>query len=100
MLLNARQILNINGEPLIVLAMEDITDKRKVEEGLAEAERLLSESKERLKFAIDSAGLGTWDYDPQTGMLVYDKRSREIFELSVLSPVDMPSLLNMIHADD
>ena len=81
MCLNARQIENINGEQLILLAIEDITYKRKVEEGLAEAERLLSESRERLKFAVDSAGLGTWDYDPQTKELVWDKRCREIFGL-------------------
>jgi two-component system CheB/CheR fusion protein len=63
MYLNARQILNVNGDPLILLAIEDITDKRMVQQGLAEAERLLNESKDRLKSAVDSAGLGTWDYN-------------------------------------
>jgi len=100
MFLNARQIDNINGEQLILLALEDITDKRKVEAGLAEAERLLSESKERLKFAIDSAGLGTWDYDPQARELVWDKRCKEIFDMSPTSTVDARAFLGMIHPDD
>jgi len=100
MYLNARQIDNINGEQLILLALEDITDRRKVEAGLAEAERLLSESKERLKFAIDSAGLGTWDYDPQARELIWDKRCREIFDLLPTSTVDARSFLSMIHEDD
>ena len=100
MYLNARQIDNINGEQLILLALEDITDKRKVEAGLAEAERLLIESKERLKFAIDSAGLGTWDYDPQARGLIWDKRCKEIFDLSPTSTIDARALLAMIHPDD
>ena len=100
MLLNARQIDNVNNEKLILLAIEDITDKRKVEEGLAEAERLLSESKERLKFAIDSAGLGTWDYDPQAKVLVWDKRCREIFVLSSTDLIDLPSFIALMHQDD
>jgi two-component system CheB/CheR fusion protein len=100
MLLNARQINNVNGEPLILLAIEDITDKRKVEQGLAEAERLLVESKERLKFAVDSAGLGTWDYNPQTQELVLDKRGKEIFGVISLSTIDIPVFYDLIHADD
>jgi two-component system CheB/CheR fusion protein len=100
MLLNAKQIHNVQGEQLILLAIEDVTDKRKVEGGLAEAERLLSESKERLKSAVDSAGVGTWDYDPETKTFIYDKRSREILDLSLLSTVDMASFLEMIHPDD
>jgi len=98
--INAREIDNINSEKLILLAIEDITDKRKVEEGLAEAERLLMESKERLKFAVDSAGLGTWDYDPQTKELIWDKRCKEIFGLSQSGHIDMAAFLELIHPDD
>lgn len=98
--LNAREIDNINSEKLILLAIEDITDKRKVEEGLVKVERLLSESKERLKFAVDSAGLGTWDYNPQTQELVWDKRCKEIFGLVQNSHVGISDFLAMSHPDD
>ena len=100
MCLNARQIFNVSGEQLILLAFEDITDRRKVEEGLAEAERLLSESKERLKAAVDSAGLGTWDYDPQSKELIGDKRCREILGMPSSSHMDMPLFIEMTHVDD
>lgn len=100
MCLNARQIDNVNGEQLILLAIEDITDKRKIEQGLAEVERLLNESKERLKFAVDSAGLGTWDYAPQTKELVLDKRCREIFGLLPADPITIDIFLEKIHPDD
>lgn len=98
--LNAREIDNINGEKLILLAIEDITAKRKIEEGLVEVERLLSESKERLKFAVDSAGLGTWDYDPQVRELIWDKRCKEMFDLPPSRTVDIASFFELIHADD
>jgi len=100
MCLNARQIDNVNGEQLILLAIEDITDKRKIEQGLAEVERLLNESKERLKFAVDSAGLGTWDYAPQTRELVLDKRCKEIFGLLPSAPITIDVFLEKIHPDD
>jgi two-component system CheB/CheR fusion protein len=100
MCLNARQIDNVNGEQLILLAIEDITDKRKIEQGLAEVERLLNESKERLKFAVDSAGLGTWDYDPQTKELIWDKRCKEIFGLLPTSSVDITSFFEKVHPED
>jgi two-component system CheB/CheR fusion protein len=98
--LNAKQIENINGEQLILVAIEDITYKRRVEEGLAEAERLLSESRERLKFAVDSAGLGTWDYDTQTKEVVCDKRCKELLGLLSSAFIDFPAFLSIIHPDD
>ncbi|WP_295716227.1 CheR family methyltransferase [Mucilaginibacter sp.] len=100
MCLNARQIDNVNGEQLILLAIEDITDKRKIEQGLVEVERLLNESKERLKFAVDSAGLGTWDYHPQTKELIWDKRCKEIFGLLPTSRVDIASFFEKVHPED
>ncbi|HEY4327153.1 MAG TPA: CheR family methyltransferase [Mucilaginibacter sp.] len=100
MCLNARLLDNLNGEKLVLLAIEDITDKRRVEEGLAEAERLLEESKERLKFAIDSAGLGTWDFDPGSKELICDKRCTEIFGLLPSGMIDLPAFMNFIHLDD
>ncbi|HZX57551.1 MAG TPA: ATP-binding protein, partial [Mucilaginibacter sp.] len=96
----ARQIENIHGEQLILLAIEDITYKKKVEEGLAEAERLLSESRERLKFAVDSAGVGTWDYDPQTHELLWDKRCKEIFGFAPTKHIDMALYYSMVHEND
>ena len=98
--LNARQIDNIIGEKLILLAIEDVTDKRRVEQGLAEVERLLNESKERLKFAVDTAGLGTWDYDPGANMLIWDHRCREIFGMMPAGIIDLESFLKLVLPDD
>lgn len=98
--INARVIDNIQGQNLILLTLEDITEKRKVEEGLTEVEYLLAESKERLKFAVDSAGLGTWDYDPQTKAVAWDKRCREIFGIPQSDIFNMDIFLTTINEDD
>ncbi|MEO5804699.1 MAG: PAS domain-containing protein [Verrucomicrobiota bacterium] len=67
MLLNARRMVNQTGRPQkIVLAIEDITERKLVEEALAE-------SKVRLDFALQSARIGDWDLD-----LVTDRARRSL----------------------
>jgi two-component system CheB/CheR fusion protein len=100
MCVNTRQLDNVNGEQLIILAIEDMTDKRKVEEGLVEVELLFKESKERLKLAVDAAGLGTWDYNPLTNELILDHRSNEMLGLSSVDAIDYKTFINLIHDDD
>ena len=98
--LNARQLEKMNGELLILLAIVDITDKRRIEEGLAEVEKLFAESKERLKLAVDAAGLGTWDYNSLTGELIWDYRCRDMFGVSAADSITYNHFINLIHADD
>ena len=100
MSLNARQLDKANGGQLILLDIEDITDKRKIEEGLAEIELLFQESKDRLQLAVDAAGLGTWDYNPLTGELISDPRCKEMFGLQPLVNTDYPHFIKLIHAED
>jgi two-component system CheB/CheR fusion protein len=98
--LNARQLEQMNGELLILLAIVDITDKRKIEEGLAEVEKLFGESKERLKLAVDAAGLGTWDYNSLTGELIWDHRCKEMFNLSLNDSITYDRFIDLIHTED
>lgn len=95
MWLNTRQL-----DDLILLSIEDITDKRKVEEGLAAVEMLFQESKERLKLAIEATGLGTWDYNPLTGELIWDKRCKQLFEILPEQEISYNQFISMIHPDD
>ncbi|MDB4921741.1 CheR family methyltransferase [Mucilaginibacter sp.] len=100
MQLTARQFDTYTNEKLTLLAIHDITDKRKVEEGLAEAERLLAESKERLHFAIESAGIGAWDFNPITRELIWDNRNKELFGLAPADEINFEIFLKLIHPDD
>ncbi len=100
MSLNARQLDKANGGQLILLDIEDITDKRKIEEGLAQVELLFQESKDRLQLAIDAAGLGTWDYNTLTGELIADSRCKEMFGLMPLVDFDYTYFIALIHPED
>jgi two-component system, chemotaxis family, CheB/CheR fusion protein len=98
--LTARQFEMHTGEKVILMAVHDVTAKKKVEEGLAEAERLLAESKERLHFAIESAGIGAWDFNPVTKEMIWDSRCKEFYGLAPGDDVDYTVFLKQIHPDD
>ena len=100
MLLNAQQLDKINGEQVILLAIEDITDQRKVEEGLAEVETLFRESKERLNLAVDAAEMGTWDFNVLTKELILDQRSKALLGLSPVDQVEFNQYLDLIQTED
>jgi PAS domain S-box-containing protein len=62
-------------------------------------ERLLVE--ERLRLALASAALGTWDYDPHAMTLDWDERSREIFGVaSDSSSTTLSRFLEAVHPRD
>jgi two-component system CheB/CheR fusion protein len=96
----ARQFDTHTQDKLILLAIHDITDKRKVEEELAETERLLEESKERLYFAIESAGIGAWDFNPLTNELIWDNRCKELFGLAPEDHVNPSLFMDHIFHED
>lgn len=71
----------------------DVTDRKKAE--------LHSQATEnRLRLAIESAQLGTWDYDPRTGELRWSDRTKELFGLPPTAPVDYQVFLRGLHPDD
>jgi two-component system CheB/CheR fusion protein len=100
MSLNASQLDKVNGAQLILLDIKDITEKRQIEDGLAEIELLFQESKDRLQLAVDAAGLGTWDYNTLTGELIADSRFKEMFGLLPLDEIDYPGFIAIIHEED
>ena len=100
MILNARQLNNVNGEKLIILAFEDVTAARRIERGLAETEQLLTESRDRLKFAVDSSGLGTWDYDPAGQVMQCDQQCLNLLGLPFTATINREQFLSMILQDD
>jgi PAS domain S-box-containing protein len=60
---------------------------------------LLRESKDRLQLALNAAQLGSWKYDPLTGMVSGDARCREIFDVAKNQAV-IEELLHPVHPDD
>jgi PAS domain-containing protein len=74
--------------------MVDITERKRIEQALEAAEA-------DLRIAVDAAGLGRWDHNPQTGERFWDKRCREIYGLPdgmIENPLD--AFERLVHPDD
>jgi len=64
------------------------------------AEEELRGSEDRLRLAVESAGLGTWDFDPVTRRSRWDERCKEIFGLPSATQVDYETFLSRLHPED
>ena len=81
---------NIGG---VLCTAVEITDKKIVEEKLVE-------SKDQLHFAIDAAGLGTWDYNTSTGKFTGNDKLKSWFGLAPEEEIDLKDALNAIIPKD
>ena len=72
----------------------DVTDQMRALEGQRESE-------DRLRLATEAAAVGTWDYDPRSGALRWDRRCRELFGISSDRPITYENaFLAGLHPDD
>ncbi|NUQ19919.1 MAG: PAS domain-containing protein, partial [Gemmatimonadaceae bacterium] len=55
---------------------------------------------ERTRLAMDAAGIGTWDFNPITGALLWSDRSRIAFGIAGDAPGDYQGFLEAVHPDD
>ncbi len=91
---NGCPILDANGRLTFgFITIREITEQRKA--GMA-----MRESEERLRLALTAAELGTWDYNPVTGALIWDARCKELFGLPPETEVDYDIFLAGLHPDD
>jgi len=60
----------------------------------------LQESEERLRLAVESADVGTFDFYPPTGELQWSNRCNEIFGLPPDSKVDYETYVSGVHPED
>lgn len=88
------RLVDDNGEPQgYAKILRDATARIRYEDNLREAE-------ERLRFATDAAQVGTWDYLPLTGELIWDERCKSFFGLEPDERVNYDTFLAGLHPDD
>jgi diguanylate cyclase (GGDEF)-like protein/PAS domain S-box-containing protein len=86
--------VNYDGHEFTVGFAKDITERKQAEARLRESEFLL-------KYAIEGAGEGVWDWDIQLDTTNFSKRWREIFGYSEQDFVPSSNeLRNLFHPDD
>ena len=74
--------------------IQDIDDRKR-------AEAALRLSEDRLRMAIESAGVGTFDVDPATGAMTWDDRCKAMFGLPPEADVEYPAtFVAGLHPDD
>jgi PAS domain S-box-containing protein len=60
----------------------------------------LEKSEARLRMAVESTQLGTWDYYPQTGKLIWSAECRKIYGVAPDARIDFGMFTEHIHAAD
>ena len=75
---------------------------RAVEEAkaLKAADEAARRAGETLAFALDAAGMGTWDWNIATSELVWSDRCKAIFGIPAHEPMNYGRFLHAIHPDD
>ena len=71
----------------------DITAQKQADESAQSAAQ-------RLQLATEATAIGTWDYFPATGDLIWDARCKELFGLPSEFPVNYEVFLARLHPDD
>ncbi len=87
-------ILGPDGRPKHLLSVS-----RDVTEAVA-AETRLRESEERRRLALEIADIGTWDYDPLSGVVTCDERCCALCGLEPIQCTTHATLLERVHPTD
>lgn len=64
------------------------------------AKKKISETEERLTFALESAEIGTWELNPLSEAVFWNSKCRELFGFEEDREIDYQSVLTCIHPHD
>jgi len=79
----------------------DVTDQKRAEVELSQAHHALRASQEKLRMAVDAAGIGLWNWDIRTDVVVWEDRLCAIFGLPAgTAPGGREAFLALVHPDD
>ncbi|MGD0233055.1 MAG: PAS domain S-box protein [Syntrophorhabdales bacterium] len=91
---SAAPVRDVSGTILgSVSVVRDITDRRQAEEALRRAS-------EQRRLALESAELGAWDYQFDTGEVFWDERCRDMFGVPAGEQIQYEAAIARIHPED
>ncbi|UYV11638.1 MAG: PAS domain S-box protein [Phycisphaera sp.] len=96
MALNARKVRKPgNGSRLILLVIEDISQRRR-------EERALTETRSRLDLALSAAEIATWEYDIVRNVVKGDANLSRLFgiDATAVNGTPLEAYTSVIHPDD
>ena len=71
----------------------DVTDRR-------EMAAKLREQHHRLEAAVETTGLGFWEWDIEAGTIIWSARNKALFGLSTEAEIDLEGYLKLVHPED
>jgi len=77
----------------VMILTYDVTD-------LVSSRQRAQDAEERLRLAVESAEIGTWDHDPRSDAVRCDQRFRHLFGLDPDAEVTSEAIVAAIHPDD
>jgi PAS domain S-box-containing protein len=69
-------------------------------EELLDSRKKTEENGERLRMAMESTNLGTWDFLPQSGELSWSEECKKIYDIPEDVKIDFATFTSLIHPDD
>jgi len=85
----------------ILLAIGNVTERKGAEESLRRSVEQMSESEKRLRVAIEAGKMGTWDWNMETGEILWSPDHNRMFGIPVEQRTGTyQELLQHIHPND
>ncbi|AFZ25509.1 PAS domain S-box [Cylindrospermum stagnale PCC 7417] len=93
--------IKVAGQAMNLLRVKDITARKRVEEEHQQAEAALARSEEQLRLTLEFTHIGIWDWNVQTGEVIWNDNHYRLLGLVPETSTDMYQLwLNSIHPED
>jgi PAS domain S-box-containing protein len=91
-----RAVPHRNGEGGIIQWYGTSTDIHEQKQ----AEQRVRESEKRLQFALDSARMGSWEWNAVTGEVIWSVKTRELFGVDAETPITIDVFESCLHPED
>ena len=81
------------GRRMLVTNAIDVTERRRLDAAVVASEA-------RMRLAMDAAGYGGWEWDRQSGEMIWSDKTRELLGIGPDEPVSFEQFQLHIHPDD